>query len=103
MKLLTNLKSKSYPKNEMLSYKVTIVIKDSIKEINGLYIYDAHLFSSLQEYNQWIITNQRVLLEEKDKKIKELESTISDLKASLNTNEDAINSILTEVIPSIMS
>lgn len=102
MKILTDLVSKPYPKDEILSYEVTIIKKDSIKKINEQYIYDAYLFSSLQEYNQWIMSNQQQLLLEKDNKIKELQLIISDLKASLNTNEDAINSILTEVIPSII-
>lgn len=102
MKKITDLVSKSYPKDEILSYEVTIIKKDSIKKLNEQYMYDAYLFSSLQEYNQWIMDNQQRLLIEKDNKIKELESVISDLRTSLSTNEDAINSILTEVIPSII-
>lgn len=103
MKLSTNIISESYPKDEILSYKVTIVKEDSIKEEGGQYVYDAYLFSGIQEYNKWIMDSQKVLLEDKDKKIKELEQIIDSLKTSLVNNEDTINSILTEVIPSIMT
>ena len=102
MKILTNQTSKTYPIDEILSYRVKIVKKDSIKVNYTHYTYDVYVFSSIQEYNQWILDEQIKLLESKDKKIKELEQHINELKTSQSISENTINSILTEVIPSII-
>lgn len=53
MKILTNQKSKSYPKDEILSYKVIIIQKETIKKVDDGYTYDAYYFNSLNEYNDW--------------------------------------------------
>lgn len=102
MKILTNQTSKTYPIDEILSYRVKIVKKDSIKVNYTHYTYDVYVFSSIQEYNQWILDEQKSLLKEKDSKIQELETTVTKLTESMAISEETINAILTEVIPSIL-
>ena len=92
MKILKNQKSKNYPKNDIMSYKVIIIQEDTIKEIDEGYQYDAYYFNSLNEYNNW----------EKNKKIIELENNNNELENRLSSldlpsrtekNADNINTI----------
>lgn len=105
-KIIKNQISQLYPQEFKRSYKVKIPI-NIVKTSDG-YQYDLMVFNSLNEYNQWQI-------EQKDKKINELESknsnledrlsnleTIPDLPTKVEINVDTINSILTEVIPSVI-
>ena len=77
MKILKNQKSKNYPKNDIMSYKVIIIQENTIKEIDGGYQYDAYYFNSLNEYNNW----------EKNKKIIELENNNNELENRLSSLE----------------
>ena len=102
MKILINQTSETYPKDEILSYKVTIIKKDSIRVDLTHYVYDAYIFSGLQEYTQWALNKQKELIAEKDRQIQVLEKTVKKLKESMSISEETINAILTEVIPSIL-
>ena len=51
--------SKKYPKDDILSYKVTIVKTDTIKKLSDKYIYDVYIFNGITEYNQWLIQKKR--------------------------------------------
>lgn len=76
MKIL-NKKSKTYPKDNIMSYGVTIIKKDTIKKVEDYYEYDAYYFNSLNEYNNW----------EKNKKIIELKNNNNELENRLSSLE----------------
>lgn len=69
-KIIKNQISQLYPQEFKRSYKVKIPI-NIVKTSDG-YQYDLMMFNSLNEYNQWQI-------EQKDKKINELESKLNEL------------------------
>lgn len=117
MKVLNNQSSTIPPKSEILSYGCKIpfdVIKDKDK-----YTYSLMLFNSLTEYNQYQMKQNSIL---RDKEINELKKKNSELEAKLkeldivptlpsritaneeaiSISEETINSIMTEVIPSLM-
>lgn len=80
MKILTNQKCKSYPKDEILSYKVIIIQKETIKRVDDGYTYNAYYFNSLNEYNDWQVEEQNKIIGEKDNEIQELKNKISELE-----------------------
>lgn len=95
MTLLTNQTSRQYPKDEIYSYKVIIVKKETIKEENGIYTYDAYKFNSLNEYNNWKVQELNKDIEQKDKEIVELKNKLEELQVEpplvVRTEDNAEN------------
>lgn len=79
MKILTK-KSKTYPKDNIMSYGVTIIKKDTIKKVDDFYTYNAYYFNSLNEYNDWKVEEQNKIIGEKENEIQELKNKISELE-----------------------
>ena len=79
MKILTK-KSKTYPKDNIMSYGVTIIKKNTIKKNDNEYTYDAYYFNSLNEYNDWKVEEQNKIIKEKDNEIQELKNIIKSLE-----------------------
>lgn len=115
--IILNKTSDTKPVNFIRSYSCKIpfdIIKDKDK-----YIYSLMLFNSLTEYNQYQMEQNSI---SRDKEINELKEKNSELEAKLkeldivptlpsritaneeaiSMSEETINSIMTEVIPSLM-
>ena len=96
MKILKNQKSKNYPKNDIMSYKVIIIQKDTIKEIDGGYQYDAYYFNSLSEYNNWKKDKEIIELRKNNNELENRLSSLEvvpDLPSRTEKNSDNINSL----------
>ena len=79
MKIL-NKKSKTYPKDNIMSYGVTIIKKDTIKKVGDYYEYNAYYFNSLNEYNDWKVEEQnKIINETNSNNIENHESLLNDL------------------------
>ena len=59
MMILVNQKSKQYPKDNILSYKVIIIQKETIRKVSDGYMYDAYKFNSLNAYNSWLLEQKK--------------------------------------------
>ena len=121
MTLLTNQTSRIYPKDEIYSYKVIVIKKETIKENDGIYTYDAYKFNSLNEYNNWKVQELNKDIEQKDKEIDELKNKINELQVEpplvQRTNDNAknienlneiaddldmvIDSLITDILPNL--
>ena len=95
MKILTK-KSKTYPKDNIISYGVTIIKKDTIKKVDDFYIYDAYYFNSLNEYNNWKKDKEIIELKNNNNKLANRLSSLEvvpDLPTRTEKNADNINTI----------
>ena len=116
MKIL-NKKNKTYPKNNIMSYGVTIIKKDTIKKVGDYYTYDAYYFNSLNEYNSWLLEQKKNIeiqnLQQENKQLEDrlkVLETIPNLPDRISENEENIavtnhtlNDLLSEVIPSLLT
>ena len=96
MKILKNQKSKNYPKNNIMSYKVIIIQKDNIKETDEGYQYDAYYFNSLNEYNNWKKDKEIIELRKNNNELENRLSSLEvvpDLPSRTEKNADNINTI----------
>ena len=96
MKILKNQKSKNYPKNNIMSYKVIIIQKDTIKETDEGYQYDAYYFNSLNEYNNWKKDKEIIELRKNNNELENRLSSLEvvpDLPSRTEKNADNINTI----------
>ena len=87
--------SKKYPKDDILSYKVTIVKTDTIKKISDKYIYDVYIFNGITEYNQWLIQKKDEEIQLLKNRIKEIEN--QNIKERID-NQDALINDLSQTI-----
>ena len=85
MMILVNQKSKQYPKDDILSYKVIIIQKGTIKKVSDGYVYDAYKFNSINEYNSWLLEQK------KNSEIKKLEQDNKQLEDRLKVLETIPN------------
>lgn len=83
--------SKKYPKDDILSYKVTIVKTDTIKKISDKYIYDVYIFNGITEYNQWLIQKKDEEIQLLKNKIKEIEN--QNIKERIDNQDVLINDL----------
>ena len=96
MKILKNQKSKNYPKNNIMSYKVIIIQKDTIKETDEGYQYDAYYFNSFNEYNNWKKDKEIIELRKNNNELENRLSSLEvvpDLPSRTEKNADNINTI----------
>ena len=83
--------SKKYPKDDILSYKVTIVKTDTIKKLSDKYIYDVYIFNGITEYNQWLIQKKDEEIQLLKNKIKEIEN--QNIKERIDNQDVLINDL----------
>ena len=105
MKLLTK-KSKTYPKDNIMSYGVTIIKKNTIKKNDNEYTYDAYYFNSLNEYNDWKLKEQnKYAIEELKNRLNRLEvdSPLVEQVSNIKDNVDAITMTMLELMNEVYS
>ena len=116
MTLLTDQKSKQYPKDNILSYKVIIIQKETIKKVSDGYVYDAYKFNSINEYNSWLLEQKKNIeiqnLQQENKQLENrlkvletipnLPDRISENEANISVTNNTLNDLLLEVIPSLL-
>ena len=105
MKILTK-KSKTYPKDNIMSYGVTIIKKDTIKKNDNEYTYDAYYFNSLNEYNDWKLKEQNKYdIEELKNRLNRLEvdSPLAEQVSNTKDNVDAITMTMLELMNEVYS
>ena len=103
MMILVNQKSKQYPKDDILSYKVIIIQKETIKKVSDGYIYDAYKFKSLNEYKSWLLEQKKnIEIQNLQQKNKQLEDRLSENEANISVTNNTLNDLLSEVIPSLL-
>ena len=103
MMILVNQKSKQYPKDDILSYKVIIIQKETIKKVSDGYIYDAYKFKSLNEYKSWLSEQKKnIEIQNLQQKNKQLEDRLSENEANIAVTNNTLNDLLSEVIPSLL-
>ena len=116
MMILVNQKSKQYPKDNILSYKVIIIQKETIKKVSDGYVYDAYKFNSLNEYNSWLLEQKKNIeiqnLQQKNKQLEDrlkvletipnLPDRMSENEANISVTNNTLNDLLSEVIPSLL-
>ena len=105
MKLLTK-KSKTYPKDNIMSYGDTIIKKDTIKKNDGIYNNDAYYFNSLNEYNDWKLKEQNKYdIEELKNRLNRLEvdSPLVEQVSNIKDNVDAITMTMLELMNEVYS
>lgn len=83
--------SKKYPKDDILSYKVTIVKTDTIKKLSDKYIYDVYIFNGITEYNQWLIQKKDEEIQLLKNRIKEIEN--QNIKERIDNQDVLINDL----------
>ena len=104
MMILVNQKSKQYPKDDILSYKVIIIQKETIKKVSDGYIYDAYKFKSLNEYKSWLSEQKKnIEIQNLQQKNKQLEDRLSENEANIAITNNTLNDLLSEVIPSLLT
>ena len=104
MMILVNQKSKQYPKDDILSYKVIIIQKETIKKVSDGYIYDAYKFKSLNEYKSWLLEQKKnIEIQNLQQKNKQLEDRLSENEANIAVTNNTLNDLLSEVIPSLLA
>ena len=104
MMILVNQKSKQYPKDDILSYKVIIIQKETIKRVSDGYIYDAYKFKSLNEYKSWLLEQKKnIEIQNLQQKNKQLEDRLSENEANIAVTNNTLNDLLSEVIPSLLT
>ena len=104
MMILVNQKSKQYPKDDILSYKVIIIQKETIKKVSDGYIYDAYKFKSLNEYKSWLLEQKKnIEIQNLQQKNKQLEDRLSENEANIAITNNTLNDLLSEVIPSLLT
>ena len=104
MMILVNQKSKQYPKDDILSYKVIIIQKETIKKVSDGYIYDAYKFKSLNEYKSWLLEQKKnIEIQNLQQKNKQLEDRLSENEANIAVTNNTLNDLLSEVIPSLLT
>ena len=104
MIILVNQKSKQYPKDDILSYKVIIIQKETIKKVSDGYIYDAYKFKSLNEYKSWLLEQKKnIEIQNLQQKNKQLEDRLSENEANIAITNNTLNDLLSEVIPSLLT
>ena len=116
MEILTNQKSLQYPKDNLLSYKVIIIQKETIRKVSDGYMYDAYKFNSLNEYNNWIAEekkNSEIKKLEQDNKqledrlkvleiIPNLPDRMVENEANIAVTNETLNDLLSEVMPILL-
>ena len=104
MMILRNQKSKQYPKDNILSYKVIIIQKETIKKVSDGYIYDAYKFKSLNDYKSWLSEQKKnIEIQNLQQKNKQLEDRLSENEANIAVTNNTLNELLSEVIPSLLT
>lgn len=117
MMILVNQKSKQYPKDNILSYKVIIIQKETIKKVSDCYVYDAYKFNSINEYNSWLLEQKKNIeiqnLQQENKQLEDrikaleiipnLPDRISENEANIAVTNNTLNDLLSEVIPSLLA
>ena len=117
MMILVNQKSKQYPKDDILSYKVIIVQKETIKKVSDGYMYNAYKFKSLNEYKSWLLEQKKnIEIQNLQQENKQLEDRIkvletipnlpdrkSENEANIAVTNHTLNDLLSEVIPSLLT
>ena len=115
MMILRNQKSKQYPKDNILSYKVIIIQKETIKKVSDGYVYEAYKFNSINEYNSWVLEQKKNIdiqkLQQENKQLENrlkvletipnLPDRISENEANIAVTNNTLNDLLSEVIPSL--
>lgn len=116
MMILRNQKSKQYPKDNILSYKVIIIQKETIKKVSDGYVYEAYKFNSINEYNSWLLEQKKNIdiqkLQQENKQLENrlkvletipnLPDRISENEANISVTNNTLNDLLSEVIPSLL-
>ena len=94
MEILTDQKSKQYPKDNILSYKVIIIQKETIKKVSEGYVYDAYKFNSINAYNSWLLEQKKNIeiqnLQQENKQLEDrlkVLETIPNLPDRINENK----------------
>ena len=117
MMILVNQKSKQYPKDNILSYKVIIIQKETIKKVSDGYMNEAYKFNSINEYNSWLLEQKKNIeiqnLQQENKQLEDrlkVLETIPNLPDRMSENEvniavtnQTLNDLLSEVIPSLLA
>ena len=116
MMILRNQKSKQYPKDNILSYKVIIIQTETIKKLSDGYVYEAYKFNSINEYNSWLLEQKKNIdiqkLQQENKQLENrlkvletipnLPDRISENEANISVTNNTLNDLLSEVIPSLL-